>query len=179
MKFSEYSKIAESTQLEQSKSLDYLALGLCGEISEFLQADSKNFKYEAGDIIWYLDRYADAIETNLEEVIYPHPTKMFPKGARKFCSKAPIQQRRPDPFHTTKESLFYSAGELAEITKKHIRDGVLKKSQAKKCLFQIYINLVSLLIEFNVTIEEVAELNLEKLSSRKSRGVIQGSGDNR
>lgn len=29
------------------------------------------------------------------------------------------------------------------------------------------------------TLEEVAEMNLDKLSSRKDRGVIDGSGDNR
>lgn len=33
--------------------------------------------------------------------------------------------------------------------------------------------------EIGYTLNEIAELNIEKLSSRKERGVLQGSGDNR
>jgi len=33
--------------------------------------------------------------------------------------------------------------------------------------------------ELNLSMEEVAKFNLEKLFSRKERGVITGSGDNR
>jgi len=179
MKFSEYSEKAASTQLEQSKSLEYLALGLCGEVVEFLQSDPENLKYEAGDIVWYVDRYADAIGCNLEQIIYPHETKQFSQGERSFCSKAPIQQKRATSIKSTSDSIIHSVGELAELTKKYIRDGSLKTTEAKKCLFEIYTNLVSFLSERSVTIEEVAQLNINKLISRKNRGVIQGSGDHR
>lgn len=179
MKFKEYSKKAKETQLEQSKSLGYLALGLCGEIAEFLQSDSTNFKYEAGDIIWYLDRYADAIGSNLEEIIYPDSTEKFSKEERSFDSKSPDQIARPNPAETFEEGIVFGAGELAEITKKYLRDNSLKDYSAKESLFEIYTNLVSLLQKYQIEIEEVVELNVIKLTSRKKRGVIQGSGDHR
>ena len=32
---------------------------------------------------------------------------------------------------------------------------------------------------FNISLEEVAEYNLKKIRSRKERGTLRGSGDNR
>ncbi len=33
--------------------------------------------------------------------------------------------------------------------------------------------------DIGITLEDVAEANIEKLQSRKQRGVLDGSGDNR
>jgi NTP pyrophosphatase (non-canonical NTP hydrolase) len=33
--------------------------------------------------------------------------------------------------------------------------------------------------ELDYTLEEIMQMNLDKLSSRKERGVLSGSGDNR
>lgn len=76
------------------------------------------------------------------------------------------------------------SGEVAEKVKKIIRDkaGVISEDDRKELLKELgdilwYINAVSHLLGSNIS--EVAESNLDKVLSRKSRGVTKGSGDNR
>ncbi len=76
------------------------------------------------------------------------------------------------------------AGEVAEKVKKIIRDqgGVWNndnqqaiKKELGDCLWYI----ANLACEFGITLSDIAEANIEKLNSRKERGKLQGSGDNR
>ena len=76
------------------------------------------------------------------------------------------------------------AGEVAEKVKKVIRDknGVFDKDSKDAIKLELgdvlwYISQLS--SELGYELEEVANANLQKLNSRKSRGKIQGSGDNR
>ncbi len=76
------------------------------------------------------------------------------------------------------------SGEIAEKFKKLIRDknGVISDEDKQEILKELgdilwYINSVSHLL--GSSLEEVAQKNLDKVLSRKDRGVIQGSGDNR
>jgi len=76
------------------------------------------------------------------------------------------------------------AGEIAEKVKKIIRDsdGVVTdetKELLKKELGDVLWYLSQLSSEFGFTLEVVAEENIQKLTSRKDRGVLQGSGDTR
>ena len=75
-------------------------------------------------------------------------------------------------------------GEVAGKVKKAIRDsdGILtdeKKEELKKELGDVFWYLARLCDELNFDGEEIMTENIEKLLSRKERGVIQGSGDNR
>ena len=76
------------------------------------------------------------------------------------------------------------SAEIAEKFKKIIRDkgGVLSDEDKTEILKEIgdvlwYVNSVAVLLDSSL--EEVAAANLKKLLSRKERGVINGSGDNR
>ena len=76
------------------------------------------------------------------------------------------------------------AGEVADKVKKILRDkqGVFDKNSKDEIKFELgdvlwYISQLS--SELGYELEEVAHANLQKLNSRKSRGKIQGSGDNR
>lgn len=71
------------------------------------------------------------------------------------------------------------AGEVAEKIKKSIRDGNLDVEGLKKELGDVlwYIAAIANDIEFDLN--EIAQMNLDKLESRKNRGVLGGSGDNR
>jgi NTP pyrophosphatase (non-canonical NTP hydrolase) len=76
------------------------------------------------------------------------------------------------------------AGEVAEKVKKIIRDqdGVITKFnqvEIAKELGDVLWYIAILADEMGVTLDKVAEGNLEKLNSRKKRGVLSGSGDNR
>ena len=81
------------------------------------------------------------------------------------------------------------AGEVAEKLKKLIRDsgGLSALSQLSKEtresvakeLGDVMWYVARMADELGYSLAEVAKLNVSKLSSRKARGAIQGSGDNR
>lgn len=76
------------------------------------------------------------------------------------------------------------SGEVAEKFKKLIRDkkGEISAEDKAEILKELgdilwYVNSVSTLL--GSSLSEVAEKNLDKVLSRKARGVTHGSGDNR
>ncbi len=76
------------------------------------------------------------------------------------------------------------AGEVAEKIKKVIRDkkGVVdlktKRAIAKE-LGDVLWYLAQVATELGLSLEQIASQNLRKLASRKARGKLRGSGDNR
>lgn len=76
------------------------------------------------------------------------------------------------------------AGECAEKLKKLIRDrgGEVDDqfvNDMRKELGDVLWYINAACFELGIPLEEVAAANLHKLFSRKERGVLQGSGDNR
>lgn len=76
------------------------------------------------------------------------------------------------------------AGEIAEKFKKIIRDNdgyinAKNEDLIEKELGDVLWYLSEICNRLGYSLEEVAKRNIEKLNSRKERGVIQGSGDNR
>ena len=76
------------------------------------------------------------------------------------------------------------SGEVAEKFKKLIRDknGVMDdefKAAVKKELGDVLWYVSAICSELNLSMNDVAEANIEKLFGRKERGTLQGSGDNR
>lgn len=76
------------------------------------------------------------------------------------------------------------AGEVAEKIKKIIRDkfGEMSfedKQEIGKELGDVLWYIAILAHEMELDLETIAKGNIEKLASRKKRGVLGGSGDNR
>lgn len=72
------------------------------------------------------------------------------------------------------------AGEVAEKVKKHLRDGkALDVSGVAKELGDVLWYIANLASDMGVTLQEIADLNIDKLLSRQDRGVLKGSGDDR
>lgn len=76
------------------------------------------------------------------------------------------------------------AGEVAEKVKKVFRDkgGVFSdevKEEIIKELGDVMWYLAALASDFGIDLNDVAQRNLDKLNSRKERGVLNGNGDNR
>lgn len=76
------------------------------------------------------------------------------------------------------------AGEVAEKVKKVIRDngGVVTdttKEKIAKELGDVCWYLAVLSHELGYKLEDIMQMNLDKLASRQQRGVISGSGDAR
>ena len=79
------------------------------------------------------------------------------------------------------------AGEVAEKVKKYIRDGInisfgLTPSETenlKKELGDVLWYVSALASDLDISLEDIAETNVSKLTSRVKYGKIQGSGDDR
>jgi NTP pyrophosphatase (non-canonical NTP hydrolase) len=76
------------------------------------------------------------------------------------------------------------AGEVAEKVKKLLRDdgGVIsaeKRTDVAKELGDVLWYVSQVASEFGLDLHSIAKGNLDKLFSRKERGVLGGSGDNR
>lgn len=76
------------------------------------------------------------------------------------------------------------AGEVSDKVKKVLRDnnGLFsddKKAELAKEIGDVLWYCATLANDLGYTLEEVAQVNIDKLNSRKERGVISGNGDNR
>ena len=77
------------------------------------------------------------------------------------------------------------AGEVAEKIKKVIRDGVDYgyeeefKADLTKELGDVLWYVAALASDLDISLDDVAKKNVQKLASRKKRNKIGGSGDNR
>ena len=76
------------------------------------------------------------------------------------------------------------AGEIANKVKKILRDnsGELEEDVRQNLISElgdVLWYIAALATDLNVELSEVANKNIEKLNSRKNRGTIGGSGDNR
>lgn len=76
------------------------------------------------------------------------------------------------------------AGEVADKVKKVIRDNSQvftdeKKREIAKEIGDVMWYCATLANDLGFTLEEVAQMNIDKLQSRKERGMLGGSGDNR
>ena len=76
------------------------------------------------------------------------------------------------------------AGEVAEKIKKVIRDKKGKfdeesKKGLKKELGDVLWYISNICTEFNFSLDDIAQHNLEKLKKRAAKGTISGSGDDR
>lgn len=76
------------------------------------------------------------------------------------------------------------AGEVAEKIKKVIRDegGIIsseKRAEIQKELGDVLWYVSEIARQLELSLDDIATVNIAKLASRKERGVISGSGDNR
>lgn len=76
------------------------------------------------------------------------------------------------------------AGEVLGKIKKIFRDkgGILDnetRGELKKELGDVLWYLSQLSTELDLSLDDIANANIEKLQSRKQRGVLHGNGDNR
>ena len=72
------------------------------------------------------------------------------------------------------------AGEVAEKIKKYLRDDTkVSQKEIVKEIGDVIFYATALSNYFYSNLEEVMQVNMDKLDDRAKRGVIKGSGDNR
>ena len=77
-----------------------------------------------------------------------------------------------------------AVGIVLENTKKTMRDndGVLcdtRRFKIKEALRNVVFWLSTLAAQWDISLEQCAKMNIEKLRSRQLRGVLKGDGDDR
>jgi len=149
-------------------------MGEIGEVAEKLPAGGDGLLNEFGDVLWYVDAAARDLGLTLDEVV---------EGAierRAFCNfENSIHVGSGDSAsHALK--LIAHASVFSERIKKYWRDG--GKVQTDVCMVDLHgvlcqLHRVAVICGWNL--ESAARANMAKLASRRARGVVSGSGDNR
>lgn len=89
---------------------------------------------------------------------------------------------RADPMYAVL-GLAGEAGEVCGAVAKGIRDGILDEDafgdNLMKELGDVLWFIAAIADDLNLTLEQVAQCNYDKLASRAERGALGGSGDNR
>ena len=183
MKLDEYQDGAGSTAIYRSSMhLWYPTLGMCGEIGELTDAvihKSDETSKEVGDVLWYLANVANDSCLSLSTTV---GRKTFPVKVDNGCWG----------MDDVLEELAIAAGCVAESVKKAFRDdqiemdcwGELRRPRQKKIklgLRRVVYLLADLAnnAEWCASLEECAQMNIDKLLSRAERGTLHGDGDNR
>ncbi len=151
----------------------YCALALGGETGELLEkltllrthvtANTFETIREAGDVLWYLAALAHVSGYQLSTVFADEGT------TRKLLDATDIPVR---------------VGRVQELVKKIYRDDYgVPTPERRDALLGAMRDVGRALVDtcgrHAITLQDVMDANIAKLRDRRSRGVLQGSGDNR
>lgn len=183
MEANDYQQQALTTAIYPvDREVDYTIIGLGSEIGELAEvyavakkgfygqldgSDTKNALSECGDVFWYVAAAADALNMRLEWVLQQTTTEIHHR------SKG-----------LTLVDMVVAHGKIQGILKKSIRDnsGFLSPEHEDliaKELCHIWNHAQQFVFLLGGTLDGVLASNLNKLADRKTRGVLQGSGNNR
>ena len=154
MNLTDYQTQSRDTAMypDRDRNLWYPTLGLVGEIAEYLTAAESEKIKEAGDVAWYCSQLCSEAGLTLESVIQPIA----------------------EPEATTTV-----LGQLAECVKKLYRDRNGEVSDKDRAIVAHSVNHIWHHCIPNKDQTMILSTNISKLQSRKTRGVLSGSGDDR
>ena len=145
---------------------------VCGLIKKAIRGDydihdkTLDLLHELGDICWYADRSMSIRNTTMSEV-FMESTSI--EEVQVYILKQVMPQEETIPSMCCALSLASSQaighGNETWFFNRRIRD--------------VLINVILIAHHFGYSLTDVLMANVEKLSSRKNKGTIQGNGDNR
>ena len=200
--FSEYQNESKKTAMysrENGIGIMYIALGLAGEhgeiiekIKQFIESKGEvfdNFKLELtkeiGDLMWYISQLCTETRLELSKVasqIFKHEIDMLEEYDNQ------IKNIQPQYTNMKLEDICIDTTiavcKLVEKIKKIIRNkngnlDVEDIDVINKNLGTVFSNIRELIVLFSLSIKDILNLNIEKITSRLNRGVIKSEGDNR
>ena len=184
-----YQVAAMSTALPASLNMAYMSYGLVNEIGELQEKlvanplktpnPDETIK-ELGDVLWYIAGVSKIRGWKLSEVVLGDTTDIaISEYAVGEESEVLASESGQESCIKLSIGLTIAAGNLCGALKKEIRDNTHRPDVEKDALRKIFQISATLAKVLGSTLEHVAIANIEKLASRKARGVIGGSGDNR
>ena len=176
MDWTEYQKEALKTAIYPGDftGVLYTTLGLVDEVYEFYESiGSGDEAKELGDVCWYIACLSKEVGISMEDI------EILVGELKEQASYYSI-------FDAT-EQMKSAASKICGLMKKYVRDEqfwTYRPSPSKKAKVQVEMAYIVLSIHYicehiGMSWPEVAKLNIKKLQSRKDRGVLQGSGDDR
>jgi len=156
----------------------YCFMKLQGEIGELTEkiclgnSPRDLIHHEIGDCLWYVAEIATNISVRLVDIIHPRDYD--------YKEEARWSTHQLDQYLHV---LCINSGKLNEAQGKILRKtksfDYCDKNLIISCLKNIIEVLTRVAQYYNSSLEEIATLNLEKLFSRRDRGVLIGEGDKR
>jgi len=70
-------------------------------------------------------------------------------------------------------------GEVLEKLKKLVRDGTYDGAGLAREIGDVLFYLTTIARKFGYSLEDIMQINIDKLTDRSARGVMRGEGDNR
>lgn len=181
MKIREYCVGAGHTDhiTEEMAKRGYYVLGLNGESAELLHAvcaesKAEEIPYEAGDVAWYCAR----LLFNLGGYDVVPEDEL-----NSLCAVSDDVVSRVKPIDVACDISIF-AGNIADRQKKILRDknGLYSQDDVTYIIdlvYKIFDALALLSRVIGKDLDTIACMNLGKLASRESRGMIGGNGDHR
>lgn len=179
MNYNKYNETTRETAVYPREvnnfGLAYCWFGLLGELSELrnvpedvdpegIEGYKKNIIKESGDVFWYVSEICNNVsDLNFERVI---------------VSALEISKFE---FPGFEDNYYHRIVEFSENIKKYYRDNkTLDINLMEKILSDMLASIISLFdAEANVSLEEVLQINYEKLHNRRKTGTLHGDGDHR
>ncbi len=200
MDFDEYQRMALTTAIypDRGSNIAYPALGLAGESGEICEKIGRGPKTdeerdalarELGDILWYVAVGADELGVKLSQIAWGSGSRWRNLSIDAFQTLT--RQTIPDDEDGIRRGLASVAldlagasGNVCDRVKKMFRDDGGTLTDARRMaivagLSQMLQHVSLMATELGGSLEQTAEMNVEKLASRKRRGTIMGDGDNR
>lgn len=170
MKLVEYIEKARTTAMypDLGNNIYYPTLGLAGECGEvfgklYFDAEPVETIKELGDVMWYVANLMTELNLSLDDFTI----ESVQGDGLQLCGLMVV-----------------TVGSICENVKKTMRDceGVMPDDKRINVTFAIgmvlsYIDGIAHTLGSDI--DAVCQINIDKLFSRKERGVIKGDGDNR
>ena len=180
MELLDYGNEARKTAIypNRGQNLPYAILGLIEEAYELkekmLAGDSEGALLELGDVLWYLVACSDELGLEFSE--------LFGQNITTLEALASLEHRIA--VETIAGFALDEAASAGGVVKKIIRDDAGKASEAKSARLRSLLESIAAALSaaaylLGKTLSDAMEANVKKLSSRKNRGALTGSGDYR
>lgn len=178
--FNEYQELASRTANEHKYEQVNYAMGLIGETGELIDGykkfifhshplDNLYVKKEAGDVLWYVSqilRYYKIHLANVFDTFYTMKDELTSGEFQPILATASLE-------------LSKSVGKISELILRKTQGKRLRRKTLINELAGVFVNLFTLIIFCGLTIEEVAEANIEKLKARYPDGFDTEKSINR
>lgn len=168
MNANEYQKLAMRTKSNNFTNKELMinaALGLAGEISEFLVCDSDEEKNELGDIFWYIALMCDTCNIPMDEM---------------YNVSLVLEDKIKEGEEEIAKCMIVVVGNICDYIKKcYFQGHILNEEKIQEMLLILLKLLIDTLIIKGFKIEEIWQLNIDKLKKRYPDGFKAQDSVNR